>query len=59
MKKLLLLALFMAWIQASVAQEAVQLTYVDKDNVSKTFEAVVTKPPGSDKKRAIVILHHK
>jgi dienelactone hydrolase len=59
MKNLLTLALFVAWIQASMAQEVVQLTYVDKDNVSKPFEAVVTKPSGSDKKRAVVILHHK
>lgn len=46
-------------LQTALAQEVVTLNYVDKDNVSKPFEAVVTKPMGTDKKRAIVILHHK
>lgn len=59
MKKIIALALFVSWLHASIAQEIVQLNYVDKDNATKQFEAVVTKPSGTDKKRAIVILHHK
>ena len=59
MKKIVALALFASWLHASIAQEIVQLNYLDKDNSSKQFEAMVTKPLGTDKKRAIVILHHK
>lgn len=59
MKNWMFLILCTVYFQASIAQEIVPLNYVDKDNVSKPFEAVVTKPAGTDKKRAIVILHHK
>ena len=59
MKKIITLALIATWLHVSIAQELVQLNYVDKDNVTKQFEAKITKPSGANRKRAIVILHHK
>lgn len=59
MKQILVFAIFSVWLQASIAQEVVQLSYVDKDNATKQLEVVLTKPSGTDKKRAVVILHHK
>ena len=59
MKKFIVYIFFAAWVQATAAQEVVQLSYVDKDNAIKNFEAVITQPRGSGKKRAIIILHHK
>lgn len=59
MKNFLAFAFFASWLCASSAQDIVQLNYVDKDNATKQFEARVTNPAGAEKKRAIVILHHK
>lgn len=59
MKKIIVLGFFAAWLHTSIAQEIVKLNYVDKDNATKQFEAMITKPSGAEKKRAIVILHHK